>query len=441
MQRTPNNPDARLQRSISEFGTSLFSLARHPRLGRVLLGCGMFWFAGAILRSNLQGWGLASLQAAGVAEITNQKLALLKIGLIAGIVAGSLLAGQLHKVGELSWVRRYGFLLAASILSLGLIGGNAGLVVAVMLLIVTGLAAGLLLIPLNAALQHEGDHTKLGKTIAVQNFVDYFAMLLGAGFLQLLSKFNLTPGQVFIALAATLLALAVALRVSRPAPVPANPVVEHRVMKLILRLILRLCFGFRTTNTAVLATPGPVLLVPNHVSWLDWLFLYVALDGDWKFVASRTTAQTSWFHRRAMLNRRTFPVDTASPYAIREMAEYLEKGGRLVLFAEGRLSITGSLMKLFEGTGFHDPQNERQGDHVLSARRKPAPFCPAQGLDPVVSPRERSFQRRVASAVVRRNIPYGRTPKAHHVAPRPDGPATVSNRELRRTTVRSCRDC
>jgi LPLT family lysophospholipid transporter-like MFS transporter len=185
----------------------------------------MFWFAGAVLRSNLQGWGLASLSAAGVTGITNQKLALLKIGLIAGIVAGSLLAGQLHKVGELGWVRRYGFMMAASILLLGLVGGHAGLFLAVTLLIVTGLAAGLLLIPLNAALQHEGDHTRLGKTIAVQNFVDYFAMLLGAGFLQLLSTFNLTPGQIFIALAAALAVLAIALRVSRPATVATVAVV------------------------------------------------------------------------------------------------------------------------------------------------------------------------------------------------------------------------
>ncbi len=123
-------------------------------------------------------------------------------------------------------------------------------------------------------------------------------------------------------------------------------------MKTFLRLLLRLCFGFRAFNTAALRTPGPVLLIPNHVSWLDWLFLYAVLDGNWKFVTSSTTAQTSVFHRLAMLNRRTFPVNTTSPYAVREMAEYLERGGRLVLFAEGRLSTTGGLMKFFDGTGF-----------------------------------------------------------------------------------------
>ena len=50
-------------------------------------------------------------------------------------------------------------------------------------------------------------------------------------------------------------------------------------MKFLLRLFLRLCFGFRAFKTEALQTPGPVLLVPNHVSWLDWLFLGVVLEG------------------------------------------------------------------------------------------------------------------------------------------------------------------
>jgi acyl-[acyl-carrier-protein]-phospholipid O-acyltransferase/long-chain-fatty-acid--[acyl-carrier-protein] ligase len=95
-----------------------------------------------------------------------------------------------------------------------------------------------------------------------------------------------------------------------------------------------------------------VLLVPNHVSWLDWLFLGVVLDKDWKFVTSSTTANSHWILRKVMMNSRTFPVDNSSPYAVRDMAEHLEKGGRLVLFAEGRITRTGSLMKVFDGTGF-----------------------------------------------------------------------------------------
>ena len=124
------------------------------------------------------------------------------------------------------------------------------------------------------------------------------------------------------------------------------------LMKLVVRFLLRLLYGFRAYNEEILNTPGPVLLIPNHASWIDFLFIGVCLERDWKFVTSSVTAQTSWIHRRIMVSGRTFPVDVASPYAAKRMAEYLAKGGRLVLFAEGRMSTTGSLMKLFEGTGF-----------------------------------------------------------------------------------------
>jgi acyl-[acyl-carrier-protein]-phospholipid O-acyltransferase/long-chain-fatty-acid--[acyl-carrier-protein] ligase len=124
------------------------------------------------------------------------------------------------------------------------------------------------------------------------------------------------------------------------------------VMKTIFRFLLRILFRFRAYDTDVLKTPGPVLLIPNHSSWIDWLFLWVQLDDDWKFVTSSVSAQTSWLHRKIMVNRYTLPVDTNSPYAVKRMAEFLKGGGRLVLFAEGRLTRTGTLMKLFDGTGF-----------------------------------------------------------------------------------------
>jgi acyl-[acyl-carrier-protein]-phospholipid O-acyltransferase/long-chain-fatty-acid--[acyl-carrier-protein] ligase len=123
-------------------------------------------------------------------------------------------------------------------------------------------------------------------------------------------------------------------------------------MKTLLRCLLRLLFGFRAFNEEVLKTPGPVLLLPNHVSWLDWLFLFICTDEDWKCVVSERAAQVSWLHRKIMINRRTFPIDTDSPYAVKHMAEFLARGGRLALFPEGRLSRSGTLMKLFDGTGF-----------------------------------------------------------------------------------------
>jgi acyl-[acyl-carrier-protein]-phospholipid O-acyltransferase/long-chain-fatty-acid--[acyl-carrier-protein] ligase len=146
------------------------------------------------------------------------------------------------------------------------------------------------------------------------------------------------------------------------------------MIKLLLHGLLRLCFRYRAHNTEVLSTPGPVLLLPNHVSWLDWAFLGVVLDEDWKLVTSSTTAETSWFHRKIMVNRRTFPIDPASPYGAKRMAEYLAQGGRLVLFPEGRLTLSARMMKLFDGTGFliHKTRARVITCHLRNAVRVPA---------------------------------------------------------------------
>ncbi len=150
-------------------------------------------------------------------------------------------------------------------------------------------------------------------------------------------------------------------------------------MTTLLRLLVRLLFRFRAFNEDALRTPGPVLLIPNHTSWFDWLFVGVCLGPDWKFVTSSTTAKKSWLHKFVMVNSRTFPIDNASPYAVKHMAEFLQKGGKLVLFAEGRISRTGTLMKLFDGTGFliHKTHAKVITAYLRGANR--LPFSPNPG--------------------------------------------------------------
>ncbi len=123
-------------------------------------------------------------------------------------------------------------------------------------------------------------------------------------------------------------------------------------MITLLRLLAKLCFRFRVFEAEALHGPGPMVLCPNHTSWLDWLFILVCLEDDWKFVASSTTAESTWIHRKMMINSRTFPVDNTSSYAVRSMADYLAAGGKLVIFPEGRISSTGSLMRIYDGTAF-----------------------------------------------------------------------------------------
>ena len=152
------------------------------------------------------------------------------------------------------------------------------------------------------------------------------------------------------------------------------------MLRRFLRFLLRLFYRFEAFNESVLNTSGSVLLLPNHVSWWDWVLIGVCLEPDWKFLVSTAGAEVSWIHRKIAINRRSFVVDMNSPFAIKHIAEFLHKGGRLVLFPEGRLSRTGSLMKLFDGTGF---LILKTGAKVITAYNRHAerlPFSPNPGF-------------------------------------------------------------
>ncbi len=87
---------------------------------------------------------------------------------------------------------------------------------AVALLVVTGLMAGLFLIPLNAALQAESHKDKLGKTIATQNGFENLAMLGGSLIAFLDVKVGFNPSELLLALAAFVTVAALWLKIPEP---------------------------------------------------------------------------------------------------------------------------------------------------------------------------------------------------------------------------------
>lgn len=222
MTPTPHKPDIKLADSVGQFTGHLGNLFRSPRLFRILLGTALFWVCGAAMKINFQPWGLEVLQLPD-----NTQIALLGLWLSVGVMIGSIVAGQIHAVGDLRRTQLYGFFLAGTLALLYSVNaipfwretvvhlGPLVLVLpVVVLLVVAGFAAGLFLIPLNAALQSECDPTKLGKTIAVQNLFDNLGMLLAGAYVFIGVKAGLSSSGVFLGLAVGVAALVAGLKFS-----------------------------------------------------------------------------------------------------------------------------------------------------------------------------------------------------------------------------------
>jgi len=230
MDRTPSNATVELAASIREFFVHGMLLLKGKRLGKILIGTALFWVCGATMKINFQPWGLNILHLG-----SNLQVSLLGLWLSVGVMTGSMLAGQWHRVGDLTRTRRYGFLLVGMLVVLWTVeplrfwrewvyewAGMRLLVPVVALLIGNGFAAGLFLIPLNAALQDESDPSKLGKTIAVQNFMDNLGMLFAGLLVWSCTRLAISAGQVFLVLAMGVAAVVTWLRIP-PKPTENSP--------------------------------------------------------------------------------------------------------------------------------------------------------------------------------------------------------------------------
>lgn len=224
MTRTPNDPSVEFGPSFRAFGHHVAELFRAPRLGRILIGSALFWVCGATMKTNFQPWGLTVLHLTN-----NTEIALLGLWLSVGVMLGSVLAGRLHRVGDLRATRTYGAALAVLLVVMYAVAPSRfwleplvhlkSLAVPVPVagvLVLAGLAAGLFLIPLNAALQSESDPGKLGKTIAVQNLCDNIGMLTAAGYVLIATKIGMSASAVFLGLAVGVGIAVVYFRFARP---------------------------------------------------------------------------------------------------------------------------------------------------------------------------------------------------------------------------------
>ena len=91
------------------------------------------------------------------------------------------------------------------------------------------------------------------------------------------------------------------------------------------------------------------IIAPNHVSLLDAPIMHSILPSHAAFAIDTGMAQKGWIKPFLKLVN-AHSIDPTKPLGTRHLIQAVKNGETLVIFPEGRLTVTGGLMKVYDGT-------------------------------------------------------------------------------------------
>ncbi|MFY9342127.1 MAG: MFS transporter, partial [Planctomycetota bacterium] len=294
-------------------------------------------------------WGLASLLGQDVLVYGEKVLGYDKAfagvpyGMFAiGVGAGALLAGRLsHGKVEVGLIPLGALGLALGTTLFGVVvPGTVGTFATMALL---GVASGFVVVPLNGLVQWRAPAERRGAIIALVNFLAFAGILAGNLGCLLLSQLGASCTTILLAAAALTFA----------ATAWSVWLLPDSLLRLSVVLLTQTLYRLRIVGQRHVPLTGGALLVPNHVSFLDGLFLLAAIDRPTRFVVEQ-----HWYERPLLKpflrSLGAIPIaGNGGPRvvlkALRDAGKALDDGELVCLFAEGEISRMGSMLPFRRG--------------------------------------------------------------------------------------------
>lgn len=119
----------------------------------------------------------------------------------------------------------------------------------------------------------------------------------------------------------------------------------------VLRFICKILFRVNVHGLDNVPNENGLLIIANHESFLDGLLLGLFLPKKTTFVVHTSVLKNRLF--KLFLGLTPYlAVDPTSPYAMKKVIKRLDADENVVIFPEGRITLTGALMKVYDGPGF-----------------------------------------------------------------------------------------
>jgi acyl-[acyl-carrier-protein]-phospholipid O-acyltransferase/long-chain-fatty-acid--[acyl-carrier-protein] ligase len=240
-------------------------------------------------------------------------------------------------------------------------------------------AAGLFVVPLFAAIQAWAGEDRRARVVGAVNALNYIFMVGGSLVTMLLLQVaGLSEPMALVVLGVANIGAAIYFF----RRLPAN------FLAFVLRLLWRALFRLQVKGLENLPPSGArSVIAVNHVSFLDAPIILSLMDEPPVFAIDHGIAKR-WWVRPLLRLADARPLDPARPLAARALVNEVSAGRRLVIFPEGRITVTGALMKIYDGA-------------ALIADRSEALVTPVR----LVGPERTYFSRLGAAQVGRRLFP------------------------------------
>ena len=207
-------------------------------------------------------------------------------------------------------------------------------------LFVLATAGGLFIVPAFAAVQSWAAPDRRARVIAAVNVLNAAYMTVAGAIVAALQAAGAEFHHLFAALGFG--SIAVAALVLRAW--------GKEGVRDLGRGIFRLAYGLDVKGIEHLPKAGErVIIAPNHVSMLEAPMLHSILPGHAAFAVNTEIAEVRWIKPFLSLIN-AYVLDPTKPLAMRGLVNAVKDGQTIVIFPEGRITTTGSLMKVYDGT-------------------------------------------------------------------------------------------
>jgi len=344
-------PDLAINRNVLvSTGALIKHIRADPRLWWGALVASWFWLVGALVLSLLPP--LVSFTIGGSEEVVTLFLTIFSVavavgsGLAAWLAAGrivllpTLVAAVLLGLFalDLGWTAS-AIVPAASPMSLGAFFASRYSLHIAIDLAGLAIAGGLFIVPVFTAVQVWAGADRRARVVAAVNVLNAAFMVAGAVILAVLQKLGYGTAVLFALIGFANLAVAVAIGLTMPASW------LHDFLSIMFRAFFRL----EVTGLDNVAKAGHnAIIALNHVSFLDPPLALSILPKRPVF-AIDVAMSRNWWIQPFLKFARTMALDPLKPFSLRAIINAVRAGDMLVIFPEGRITVTGSLMKVYDG--------------------------------------------------------------------------------------------